>query len=230
MTDANNTIVAIGDIHGCYNELNQLLDVIVPIVPSGTKYVFLGDYVDRGPDSKKVIEKLIQLQDMWPKRVICLMGNHDDMMTWGQRHHYIEETLKSYEINHAMAFPTEHMKWIKKLPMWYQDHMGRVFVHAAIDRTLRLDEQKEEIMLWGRDPYLSDRSMDGGYVVHGHSVVHRNLPEVYHNRCAVDTGCCFGRVLSAAIFDDRQVSPFRLVNHKGMMLDIDHENRGRHTG
>jgi serine/threonine protein phosphatase 1 len=213
-----NPIFAIGDIHGCYDELHQLMTFLKGLEKNCDQppiYLFLGDYVDRGPKSMNVVEYLCHLQEGWPGRVICLLGNHDDMMTWGENHEYIAETLNSYGVNDATMIRSDHVKWIKKLPLYYQDHMGRVFVHAAIDRSLPLVEQTELTLLWGRDPYLSDRSMDGGYVVHGHSVVRSNLPEVYHNRCAVDTGCCFGRVLSAAIFDDSKVSPVMLINHKG---------------
>ena len=72
---------AIGDIHGCYQELKSLLAVCEKVgAAQHTRFVFVGDYIDRGPDPKKVIDYLVDRQHRQPNRFVCLRGNHEQML------------------------------------------------------------------------------------------------------------------------------------------------------
>jgi serine/threonine protein phosphatase 1 len=73
-------------------------------------------------------------------------------------------------------------------------------------------------MMWIREEFLYNETSDGLYVVHGHTPIMKKLPQVMPTRCNVDTGCCFGGVLSAAVFDERQYEPYLLFNHQGMKV------------
>lgn len=212
---------AIGDIHGCLKELAQLVLRIQDYHSANHtgeqgKYVFVGDYIDRGPDSKGVIDYLIDLSSI--HECVFLRGNHEDMFLHDLGSFMMNggyQTLTSYGWNAYMgspeaflkdSFPAEHMKFIKKTVIRHRDEL-RLYVHAGIIRHLGND-QSESTMLWVREQFLRDDSEQGGYVVHGHTPVG---PELKKNRCNVDSACVFGHYLTAAVFDDKQVEPLCLL-------------------
>ena len=120
----------IGDIAGRFNELM----VLINSMPSDSKFIFVGDLVDRGPDSKKVIEWCIN-----NPQNIYIKGNHEDMMVRAfngdllseEDHLYNggKETLKSYGIKSVLEYPIEHIDWMDKLPLFFQDE--GIFVSHA---------------------------------------------------------------------------------------------------
>jgi serine/threonine protein phosphatase 1 len=186
--------------------------------------VYLGDYIDRGPDSRMVLDMLIHhpLDDF---RKIFLMGNHERMMldfisgcTTGRlwaRHGGLE-TLASYgfmpgfeHMNDAGKMddlcqrfdnniPLLHKAFLQNLRLFYTLG-GYYFVHAGVHPDLPLDKQTMHDALWMRDPFLSSKKKLDNIVVHGHSQVRQ--PTVFSNRIAVDTGAYVTDRLSAVVLD-----------------------------
>jgi Calcineurin-like phosphoesterase len=121
---------AIGDIHGCLQELESLLAICESNrAGRDARFMFIGDYIDRGPDPKNVIELLIERQCREPGRFVCLRGNHEqmlvdaadperldrDLINWWMNGG--EQTLGSYQVNDPSAIPADHLAWIKTLPL-----------------------------------------------------------------------------------------------------------------
>lgn len=196
---------AIGDVHGCLEPLNRLLDNIRSCSSSGGTVVFLGDYVDRGPDSKGVID-LIRGGPPSPKwEWVALKGNHEDMMVGAVAGEYEtswwignggSNTLGSYE---NLEVDPDHLLWARDLPLNHADK-HRIFVHADMDGSIPFDEQTEQRMLWARKPPNFSGDYWGKHLVHGHTPLHE--PTTIGNRTNVDSGCVFGGKLSCAVFDD----------------------------
>lgn len=195
---------AIGDIHGKYALLERALERIESS-PSGGRVVFLGDYVDRGENSRAVIERLMAGPTKPGWEWICLKGNHEDMMVGALRAKYQGNwwvgngggsTLVSYD----GEVPEEHVVWADTRPLYHADGK-RVFVHAGVDESLPMNQQDEETLLWSRCPTHQDCSHPEGFVVHGHTIV-TDGPVVLAGRMNLDTGAFHTGRLSVAVFDD----------------------------
>jgi len=201
---------AIADLHGRFDLLELALETLAAEEP-GT-IVFLGDYVDRGPDSAGIIKRLMEGPPAgWTW--ICLLGNHEDMMlmtllTPKHPQWWIQNgggaTLISYGHPREGTFmpevvPREHLKWLAELPLFHADK-HRVYVHAGVDPDLTLDMQVRETLLWKR--YGHNNS--GHYalhVVHGHEVF-QDGPLQLAGRTGLDTGAYHTSILSIGVFDD----------------------------
>jgi serine/threonine protein phosphatase 1 len=218
---------AIGDIHGCLDKLALLLAVCELVGGEReARFVLIGDYVDRGPDSKKVLDFLIEKQNHEKERFVCLRGNHEemlvnsadrdrsdrDLMNWLANGG--EQTLDSYGVNDPTAIPTDHLAWVKALPTKFSDSR-RLYVHAGIRPGLPLLAQSERDLLWIREPFLSSDADHGSFVVHGHTPTESQLPDLRSNRLNLDTGACFGGPLTAALFTDEYVLPTLFMNSHG---------------
>ena len=174
---------AIGDVHGSYTKVANLLRHCNDHCGGNdARFVFLGDYVDRGKRSRDVVNFLIETQAAAPDRIVCLLGNHEEMllnaaslgdeMVW--LHNGGDTTLQSYGVDRAADIPAEHLAWLEGLPYATSDDK-RFFVHAGIMPGIPLAEQRKDVMLWIREPFLSDENDHGRYVVHGHTPTrHRN--------------------------------------------------------
>jgi serine/threonine protein phosphatase 1 len=217
---------AIGDIHGCYDRLRALLRACEKVAgDKAARFVLIGDYVDRGPDSKEVLDFLIA-QQRDNDRFICLRGNHeamlldaahpdrtvDDVFNW--RSNGGEATLESYGVDDETRLPAEHLAWMAALPLHFADG-GRLFVHAGIRPGVPLEDQTERDLLWIREPFLSSPDDHGVFVVHGHTPVRTALPDLRPNRLNLDTGACFGGELTAALFVGAEARPDRFLNSSG---------------
>jgi serine/threonine protein phosphatase 1 len=209
-------IYAIGDIRGCLAKLKKLVDRCkLDCGDEDITLVFLGDYIDRGPDSRGVVDLLINAQSQLGKKVICLRGNHEALALSSasdanQSGAWLQngggQTLLSYGIANAAEIPSEHLAWFRSLPLCYDDGL-RFFVHAGINPCRPLNQQDEHDLLWIREPFLSDDRRYSRLIVHGHTPCKSRLPEQKINRLNVDTGACLGGPLTAAIFDADSIGP-----------------------
>src|SRR6185369_4819640 len=191
---------AIGDVHGCLTKLSSLVKACELDCHLGEiAFVFVGDYVDRGPDSRGVVEFLIALQLRLGGNVICLRGNHEALaienIITGKLDHWLYNggatTLESYGVSAGTDIPAEHRDWLCSLPITYDDGM-RFFVHAGVNPDRALDHQDEHDLLWIREPFLLDQRNYGRLIVHGHTPVKTFLPESKPNRLNIDTGAYLG--------------------------------------
>lgn len=213
---------AIGDIHGCYAELNRLIKAIddddASRGPTDTRLLFVGDYIDRGPASREVIELMMRL-DIGEDRVIFLMGNHEETLLSaadGNRRaaalfHKMggRETLLSYGVSAQdydnadpagiidmirKTIPSEHLDWIRNLRMSHAvgDYL---FVHAGIRPGVALNSQLSSDLRWIRREFLDSSISHGMMVVHGHSVTEQI--DIRSNRIGIDTGAYATGKLSA---------------------------------
>ncbi len=223
-------VYAIGDIHGELRLLDDLLDAIRAdaerLEPARRVVVFLGDYVDRGPDSRGVLDRLIG-RPLPGFETHFLMGNHeaamldfleDPVAAMGWLRFGGLETLGSYGALGApgTVIPARCMGWrdaLKKaLPPAHLDFLRALnlyvvvgdyaFVHAGIRPGRPLDAQVADDLLWMRDPFLTDRRRHEKVIVHGHTVV--DAPELLENRIAVDTGAYASGVLTALVLNGEE--------------------------
>ena len=207
---------AIGDIHGSLDKLKSLVEACLEHADGrDMRLVFLGDYIDRGPDSAGVIRLLMSLQLELQERLIALKGNHEawalalldgeaEVSTWLRNGG--GETLASYAAKDIGDLPRAHLDWMRSLRLSYDDGR-RFFVHAGIDPDKPLDAQDEDALLWIREPFLTDGRDYGRLVVHGHTPLTGEKPDLRSNRLNLDTAAVFGGPLTAALFDDTQTEP-----------------------
>jgi serine/threonine protein phosphatase 1 len=219
-------VYAVGDIHGRLDLTQALLEKIWSDAPSGHNIlIFLGDYVDRGPASKAVVELLMQLnRPGWD--IIKLAGNHEFSLleflkspeiypAW--RTYGGAETLISYGVKPPMfsdskdvgvaheefvaKFPQAHFDFLSTLPNSYEVG-GYFFVHAGVRPGIPLDKQVAEDLLWIRDDFLVSDQYFGKVIVHGHTPAEK--PMVRANRIGVDTGAYATNELTAVkLMEDR---------------------------
>lgn len=207
MPAAPSKIFAIGDVHGCAEELQALIHKL-PLDQDST-LVFLGDYVDRGPDSKGVIDTVLDLSEIY--RVIALKGNHEWLMQ-----QYLAKpgdpvasgnfilnggsaTLASYSADGVtFSIPRSHREFLDGLKLFHVTDK-HFYVHAGIppnyDFSMKPDEKTAHQFLWIRQVFLDSKQKWPRIVVHGHTPVEQ--PELLPNRINLDTGCVFGRRLTA---------------------------------
>ncbi len=200
----------IGDIHGCLDELACLLEAL-PLEPSD-RLVFLGDYVDRGPDPKGVVSYLIEWQRRGKQEVIFLKGNHEDMLLsyLGLPGKHGEmflfngggATLASYGISPRNGSPEEilslmprsHLEFFKGLKTHYLMEPF-LCVHAGIHPLKPLDQQIEEELLWIRDEFILSRHPLPYTVLFGHTPQREVLFHLPY-KIGLDTGLVYGNKFS----------------------------------
>ena len=193
-------IFATGDIHGCLNKLEDLMDVVEADRDEDT-LVFLGDYIDRGPDSFGVVEFVLNLQATY-RNVVCLRGNHEDMfldyvLKQKNRDLYFYNggryTLRSYSLDPDLLpnesdIPERHMDFFKPLP-YYWETEDYIFVHAGLRPGRPLERQDKDDMVWIRGEFIFARCDFGKTVIFGHTPFSR--PFVDACRIGIDTGAAF---------------------------------------
>lgn len=197
-TKGDGRLLAIGDIHGCRDQLQALLAQVKP-QPSD-QLVFLGDYIDRGPHSREVVELLLSLRRHCPN-CIFLKGNHEamllDYLAGREPSMFLrnggDATLASYAAAGAVEIPRSHRQFFHNLRL-YHETSAFIFVHAGLRPGIPLTAQSELDLLWIRREFL-DSSYDWGKtVVYGHTP--RTTALLTPNRIALDTGAVYGGRLS----------------------------------
>ena len=223
-------VYAIGDVHGRRDLLEQMLDIIAADAASATvglvTLVFLGDYVDRGPDSRGVIDCLLSgIPAEW--QTICLKGNHESVMlrflhdlTAGPNWQAIggQATLASYGIRtDASRHPAirllaaQELLW-QVLPAAHFQFLSNLhtavtigdygFVHAGVRPGVAFSAQDEEDLLWIRNEFLRSAEDHGLVIVHGHTIV--SEPECCSNRIGIDTGAFATGCLTTLVLEGNQ--------------------------
>jgi len=211
---------AVGDVHGCLDKLKSLIAACRQHAGGDEMtLVFLGDYIDRGPDSAGVVRYLLSLQADAPQHVVALKGNHeawalavlDGLLpprTW--LHNGGAATLVSYGANDVGELPRAHLDWMRSLPLTHDDGR-RFFVHAGVNPRKPLDSQDDHDLVWIREPFLDDARDYGRLIVHGHTPLGNAKPDLRPNRLNLDTAAVFGGPLTAAAFDDTQTAPIAII-------------------
>jgi serine/threonine protein phosphatase 1 len=220
---------AIADLHGRFDLLREAMfqiDKHANLRPF--KIITLGDYIDRGPDSARIISYLWGRQNTG-EPLICLKGNHEAMMVETIRKPLHPDwwignggaqTLISYGHNPKGAYdptvvPKEHLDWINNLPIMHVDQ-HRVYVHAWVDSSVPLDKQKEDLVLWNLYPSHAryGHRLTGRHVVHGHDQ-HEDGPKLYPGRTNLDTlAWCTGRLVIGVFDDDKAGGPIDTIEIK----------------
>jgi serine/threonine protein phosphatase 1 len=196
---------AIGDIHGCADRLEALI-ARLEIDAQQDRLIFIGDYIDRGPDSKGVIDRILGLKETIGN-VICLLGNHEQMFINYYLHDRDRElflgnggfsTLASYGFQRSgrdrpFRMPEPHLRFYQSLLPFYEaaDH---IFVHAGLRPGVPLPEQDLDDLLWSRFEFIRSPCNFGKRVVFGHTPF--SVPLVEPNKIGIDTGAVYGGSLT----------------------------------
>jgi serine/threonine protein phosphatase 1 len=203
----------IGDIHGCYETLEDLLARISPD-PRKDSLVFLGDYIDRGPDSKKVISRLLTLQREFVN-FVALKGNHEQML-----HSFLAgrdqdfflmmggwQTLASYNVDSPLPeevtkkLPADHYRFLEELLDYWEDDEN-IYVHAGLQPTVPLAQQTHEWLLWSRLRFVESEYDFGKKVIFGHTPF--RIPRIQPNKIGIDTGAVYGGHLTCLILPEME--------------------------
>jgi serine/threonine protein phosphatase 1 len=206
---------AIPDLHGRRDLLDAALDRIADhAAGEPATIVTLGDYVDRGPNSRQVVERLMEFQSE-TLSLVALKGNHEAMM-WeacnkrADLNFWIENggdtTLASYrepsDAAGSLTFlvPKSHLQWIADLALMHVDRQ-RVYVHAAVDPGIPLKQQSERTLLWKRYPEAYGKGHGRRHVVHGHHSTPQ-APIVTPGKTNLDSLAWKTGRLVVGVFDD----------------------------
>lgn len=226
-------IYAIGDIHGRYDLLTAMLEAIVADIgrlarDTSPQLIFCGDYIDRGPDSMRVLSTLLWLSRCTPINVAFLLGNHEamllDFLQWPERslpwlRRDAASTLRAYGVRFLAGdpdlqyqrlrdelldrMPASHVELLRQMPtqMVCGDY---VFVHAGLRPGVALARQNDDDRLWIAAEFLKENYRFEKFVIHGHSWC-SDQPVVTQNRIAIDTGAYSTGVLTAVRLDGSNI-------------------------
>ncbi len=221
------TVLAVGDIHGCFKILREVFRAASQekiVLPSEQpNIVFLGDYIDRGEQSDAVLIALHALQKEFPDKIICLQGNHEQMMLgfldapeqWGGL--WLSngglQTLSSFGVGRVsetssgnaliaarnqlrQKLPCGVEDWLRNQPKYWQSG-NLIFSHAGAHPNRPISDQDDAALVWGESEFLSRDRSDGIWIVHGHNAVTR--AGAMNGRVAIDTGAYFSGILTIAV-------------------------------
>jgi serine/threonine protein phosphatase 1 len=225
---AGRRLYAIGDIHGradLLRELHAMIRADAAAFEGEREIVYMGDFVDRGDDSRQVLDMLIE-EPLPGFESIHLMGNHEHALlnflddphaipgwlSWGGR-----ETLLSYGVSVGFAtsdadlprlrdeleraMPAHHAEFIENLQLFHRGG-DYYFVHAGVRPGVSLDKQRFEDQLWIREPFNSSSRDHGAVIVHGHSICEQ--VEMLPNRIGIDTGAFCTGVLTCLVLEGEE--------------------------
>ncbi len=194
-------IFAIGDIHGCLKPLERLLEKL-PLNWEEDYLVFLGDYLDRGPDPRLTLETIMMLKEIHGERVVTLLGNHEWMFL--RYLHGLDEdfylfnggdvTLAQFSLGGRLEVPPEVVSFLRGLPYFWETE-DYIFVHAGLRPGRPLREQRPEDLLFIRGEFIFSDYDWGKRVIFGHTPF--STPFVAPNKIGIDTGCVYGGKLTA---------------------------------
>lgn len=204
----------IGDIHGCVLTLQALIEKLIMPSPGDT-ICFVGDYIDRGPSSKQVIDYIHQLSSQG-YAIRALQGNHEEMLVnaynWEKNHpkrwfrkgnpsldlwldNGGKDTLRSFNVERIVDIPINYISWMEHLPL-YHSLSNYLIVHAGFNFNRPSIFEDTNAMKWIRYFDVDLRKTDGKRVVHGHvpvplEVIHECISSDRHAFLAIDNGCVY---------------------------------------
>jgi len=223
-------VYAVGDVHGCREQLRRLHRAIVAdaaAAPARRLLIYLGDYIDRGSDSRGVIEELCEPAPAGFERVF-LLGNHEDFLLQALHDRSAllpwlsnggDQTCRAYGLEPTAppdgaddlflwlqealvaSLPARHRAFLEGLALSHSEG-DYFFCHAGVRPDVALEAQSSEDLLWMREPFLSSRQSFGKVVVHGHTP--SLAPECRGNRIGIDTGACYGGKLTALVLQGNE--------------------------
>lgn len=220
MSEAPTQIVAIGDVHGAADLLATMLAALDRTAPDWPIY-FLGDIVDRGPDSRGAMDLVVAALAARPGSKL-LIGNHDDWLlrfledrlSPQEALHWLAqgggETLRSYGVEPGADLAESRHRVLETRPAHLdlladasviETTGGFAFVHAGVDPARPFDRQDRHDCLWIRDPFLDHVGRLDHVVVHGHSPLKDGYPVVTENRISIDTAAVLNGALTAVLLD-----------------------------
>lgn len=189
----------VSDIHGCVNTLKSLLKTIA--FSKADELYILGDYVDRGPDSKGVIDFIMNLEEAG-YQVFSLIGNHEHMLYEEIKNEVwppgVPETLKSFGVKHNNEIPTKYVNWINNLKYRFEiDHF--ILVHAGFSFNSKNPFDDKHDSLWVRDWYkkLDKEWLGNRIIIHGHTPIftqqiNQMVKDLDKNQVLnIDNGCVY---------------------------------------
>ncbi|HVB67387.1 MAG TPA: metallophosphoesterase family protein [Acetobacteraceae bacterium] len=215
-------VYAVGDIHGCLDQLRALHAAIAADLAARpirhASLIHLGDLIDRGPDSAQVVRHLASgTAPAGITETVTLRGNHEAMMlaaieapeTDGAARLWIlnggADALLSWGVprqtepqDWGARLPEADLAYLRALPFRHAEG-GYLFVHAGIRPRVPLDRQEPHDLMWIREPFLSSADDHGAVIVHGHTP--RRAPEVRANRIGIDTGAVMGGQLTCLVLE-----------------------------
>lgn len=200
----NKRIFVIGDIHGCFIAMKELIENQIQL-SKDDKLIFLGDYIDRGPDSKKVLDYIMDLQNN-DYDIITLRGNHESMFinAWYNENLISKwilnggsETLLSFGTDKLKNIDSKYMQFLENLKFYYELDKY-IFVHAGFNDNIENPFSDNYSMLWNSreqyfNPLLNDRT-----IIHGHAPVPLNIiqKQITNNTGVIniDGGCTYANI------------------------------------
>ena len=213
--------IVVGDIHGCLGKLEEMMKRLAPM--SGRdQLIFLGDYIDRGENSRGVIEYLLGLREKHPD-TIFLMGNHEkmfiDFLGGVEQALFIHNgggsTIRSYMgsmenprlVMHRgldtlvleQMVPAGHRAFLRDLRLYYETP-DFIMVHAGLRNGVPLEKQTADDLVWIREEFIYSEQDFGKRVIFGHTPFVR--PLVLPNKIGIDTGAVYGNALTCVIIPD----------------------------
>jgi serine/threonine protein phosphatase 1 len=202
----------IGDIHGNYKELNELLSKINPDF-NNDELIFLGDYIDRGPDSYHVIQLLITLQKRYGENhIILLRGNHEQMAINNINSGCIDynngydATYEDFTRNNDSI--ENYLELFNSLPLYYEDD-NFIYVHGGIRPGISLKKQKDNDLLWIREEFYESSIKFNKTVIFGHTptiyINNKWDPYIKSDRIGIDTGLAYGGHLTSLEIEDGKI-------------------------
>jgi serine/threonine protein phosphatase 1 len=214
-------IFVIGDIHGCCNTFKKLLLEIIDIQKSDKIYC-IGDYVDRGNDSKGVIDFIINLR-IKGYHIHTLRGNHEQMMLEPERlDQWLEngggETLKSFGISSVSQLPAKYLAFLKQTEFFIETDKY-IFVHAGLNFRIVNPFTDKEAMIWIRDEYFDKTKINDKILIHGHTPIpfESIYKQLYTNKINIDGGCVYtsrpglGNLIALSL-PDMKLIPLRNID------------------
>lgn len=200
MTKKENKIYFIGDIHGCINTLKKLIEE--KIKPSiNDKLIFMGDYIDRGPNTKAVIDELINYRDTKQFKTVFLRGNHEDMLLKSINQSNLisdwkknggDTTLESFNAASPNQINNKYIDFLKNTEFYYSNKRF-VAVHAGMNFDIDNPFDDGNAMLWRRNKIIEKDKIDNKRLIVAHTPVTLNEAEnsLRTDKIMIDGGCVY---------------------------------------